>query len=115
MIAVIFEAVPGDGKSDAYFGAAERLRPLLAGVDGFISIERFESITQPGKILSLSFWRDEAAVWQWRNLDDHRKVQAAGRAGIFTDYRLRVAEVLRDYGMNDRAQAPDDSRSAHGG
>ena len=115
MIAVIFEAVPGDGKADAYFGAAEQLRPLLADVDGFISIERFESITQPGKILSLSFWRDEAAVWQWRNLEAHRKVQAAGRAGIFADYRLRVAEVLRDYGMNDRAQAPDDSRSAHGG
>jgi heme-degrading monooxygenase HmoA len=113
MIAIIFEAEPQSGRRDAYLDAAARLRPLLAQIDGFISVERFESLTQPGKILSLSFWRDEAAVERWRNLEEHRRVQAAGRAGIFADYRLRVAQVLRDYGMNDRAGAPQDSKAAH--
>ena len=114
MIAVIFEVVPNAGKTEAYLAAAAELRPLLAEVDGFISIERFESLTQPGKVLSLSFWRDAAAVERWRNVEQHRQVQAAGRASIFADYRLRVAEVIRDYGMNERAQAPADSRKAHG-
>lgn len=113
-VAVIFEAVAAAEQKQAYLDAAARLRPLLAEVDGFISIERFESLTQPGKILSLSFWRDEAAVERWRNTEDHRQVQAAGRAGIFSDYRLRVAAVLRDYGKNERAEAPADSRRRHG-
>jgi heme-degrading monooxygenase HmoA len=115
MIAVIFEAQPQPGKKDAYLGAAASLRPLLEKMDGFLSIERFESLTQPGKILSLSYWRDEEAVRQWRNVEEHRRIQGAGRKSIFADYRLRVAEVLRDYGLNDRAQAPQDSRAAHGG
>jgi heme-degrading monooxygenase HmoA len=113
MIAVLFEAEPHPGRNDAYLEAAERLRPLLARIDGFISIERFESLARPGKILSLSFWRDEEAVRQWRNVEEHRKIQSAGRASIFAGYRLRVAEVIRDYGMNDRAQAPEDSRKSH--
>ena len=113
MIAVIFEAIPAPGQAEAYLGAAANLKPLLEGIDGFVSIERFESMSRPGKILSLSFWRDEAAVWQWRNVEQHRKVQAAGRAGIVEDYRLRVAEVLRDYGLADRAQAPEDSKHVH--
>ncbi len=115
MIAVIFEAQPHPGQKSAYLDAAAVLRPLLAEMDGFISIERFESLTQPGKILSLSFWRDEEAVSAWRRLESHRAVQAAGRRSIFADYRLRVATVLRDYGLNDRAEAPEDSRTAHGG
>ena len=115
MIAVIFEAIPYEGQTDAYLGAAATLRPLLAQTDGFISIERFESLTQPGKILSLSFWRDAAAVEKWRNMEEHRQVQAMGREGIFADYRLRVAEVMRDYAKNERAQAPEDSRRRHGG
>jgi len=113
MIAVIFEAQPRPDRKGAYLDAAERLRPLLAQIDGFLSIERFESLTEPGKILSLSFWRDEDAVRQWRNVDEHRRVQGAGRKTIFADYRLRVAQVLRDYGLHDRAGAPDDSRKAH--
>jgi heme-degrading monooxygenase HmoA len=113
MIAVIFEVEPNPGSKDAYLDAAARLRPLLDDIDGFVSIERFESLTQPGKILSLSFWRDEEAVRQWRNIDAHRQVQKAGRASIFADYRLRVAHVVRDYGMHARAQAPDDSREVH--
>ena len=113
MIAVIFEAIPAPGQRDAYLDAAARLRPLLEQMDGFISIERFESLTQPGKILSLSFWRDEEAVARWRNLEQHRAVQAAGRASVFADYRLRVAGVLRDYGKNERAGAPEDSRRVH--
>ena len=115
MIAVIFEAVPAAGKTPAYLDAAAALRPLLEGVDGFISIERFESLSVPGKILSLSFWRDEAAVRQWRNAEPHRRIQEAGRRGIFADYRLRVAQVVRDYGLNDRAAAPADSQRSHGG
>ena len=113
MIAVIFEAQPHPGRRDAYLDAAARLRPLLEKIDGFVSIERFESLTTPGKILSLSLWRDEEAVRTWRNIEEHRRIQAAGRQSIFVDYRLRVAAVIRDYGMNDRAQAPEDSRRAH--
>jgi heme-degrading monooxygenase HmoA len=114
MIAVIFESQPLPGRRDAYLEAAASLRPLLAQIDGFVSIERFESLTQPGKILSLSFWRDEEAVKQWRNVEAHRRIQGAGRNSIFADYRLRVAAVVRDYGMNEREQAPDDSRARHG-
>src|SRR2546423_7739387 len=110
MIAVIFEVFPKDGHKQEYLDLAAYLRPLLATIDGFISIERFESLTEPGKILSLSFWRDEEAVRQWRNVEEHRRVQEAGRKSIFADYRLRVAQVLRDYGIEDRAQAPEDSR-----
>ena len=113
MIAVIFEAQPHPGRRDAYLDAAARLRPLLEKIDGFVSIERFESLTAPGKILSLSFWRDEEAVRAWRNVEEHRRIQAAGRQSILADYRLRVAAVIRDYGMKDRAQAPEDSRRAH--
>ena len=113
MIAVIFEAQAKPGQQQAYLDAAAVLRPLLKDIDGFLSIERFESLTTPGKILSLSFWRDEAAVRQWRNVEAHRGVQEAGRNSIFADYRLRVAEVLRDYGINEREQAPEDSRAVH--
>ncbi|MGF1525444.1 MAG: antibiotic biosynthesis monooxygenase family protein [Candidatus Competibacterales bacterium] len=114
MIAVIFEVLPhGDQKQD-YLNVAAALRLHLDAVDGFLSIERFESLTHPGKILSLSFWRDEAAVEQWRNFELHRSSQQAGRERIFLDYRLRVAQVIRDYGMNDRLQAPGDSQRAHG-
>ena len=113
MIAVIFEVWPAEGRRDDYLDIAAELRPLLDGIDGFISIERFESLSQPGKVLSLSFWRDEAAVATWRGLDDHRRAQIAGRAGIFADYHLRIAAVVRDYGMTDRDEAPADSRAIH--
>jgi len=113
MIAVIFEAWVTEPAQAEYLDLAARLRPLLSGIDGFVSIERFASLTTPGKVLSLSFWRDEAAVAHWRTLADHRAVQAAGRDRVFTDYRLRVAGVLRDYGMNARPQAPADSRAVH--
>ncbi|MEO8676857.1 MAG: antibiotic biosynthesis monooxygenase [Casimicrobiaceae bacterium] len=114
MIAVIFEVVPQDGQLNAYLDAAASLRPRLEAIDGFISVERFASLTQPGKYLSLSFWRDEEAVANWRRLDEHRQIQRVGREHLFADYRLRVAEVARDYGMFDRAQAPADSNAAHG-
>lgn len=110
MIAVIFEVHPAAGRRDEYLDIAAHLRSHLGGIDGFLSIERFESLSEPGKILSLSFWRDEQAIAAWRNLADHRCAQARGRAGIFADYRLRVADTLRDYGMTERAQAPADSR-----
>lgn len=111
MIAVIFEVEPRDAA--AYFALAAELRPLLDQIDGFISIERFQSLSDPARVLSLSFWRDEAAVAHWRTLEAHRAAQAQGRAHIFRDYRLRIAAVVRDYGMNERAQAPNDSRTAH--
>lgn len=113
MIAVIFEVLPHDDRKTDYLDIAADLRPLLDEIDGFISIERFASLTEPGKILSLSFWRDEEAVQQWRQMAEHRAAQTAGRTGIFADYRLRVATVIRDYGMHDRAQAPADSREVH--
>ena len=114
MMAVIFEVVPAEGQRDAYLVAASALRPLLDRVDGFVSIERFQSLTDTGKLLSLSFWRDEEAVARWRQQESHRHTQVAGRDHVFADYRLRVAAVVRDYGMHDRAQAPLDSRAVHG-
>lgn len=115
MIAVIFEAwVTGEAQTE-YLGLAAELRPLLADLDGFISIERFQSLTSPGKVLSLSFWRDEAAITQWRNLPEHRRVQAVGRDHVFADYRLRIADVTRDYGMKARSEAPNDSHNVHQG
>jgi len=115
MIAVIFEVVPAEGRMDDYLAHATRLKEELEKIDGFISVERFRSITHPEKILSLSFFRDEAAVAAWRNHPRHRTTQAAGRAGIFADYHLRVATVIRDYGMSERDEAPADSRSVHAG
>ena len=107
MIAVIFEAEPVDGQKERYLALAAALRAELETIDGFISIERFQSLSTPGKLLSLSFFRDEAAVSEWRHRQKHRAAQAAGRTGTFANYRLRVAAVMRDYGLNDRAQAPD--------
>ncbi|MEI6299963.1 MAG: antibiotic biosynthesis monooxygenase [Betaproteobacteria bacterium] len=113
MIAVIFEVVPAAGRKQDYLDIAASLRPELEKIDGFISVERFASLSNEGKILSLSFFRDEAAVIAWRNLEAHRGAQARGRGGVFADYRLRVASVMRDYGMNEREQAPADSRERH--
>jgi heme-degrading monooxygenase HmoA len=106
MHAVIFEVEPEAGRRQDYLDLAARLRPELEKIDGFLSIERFESLTNPGKILSLSFWRDEAAVARWRRHAEHQEAQRAGRGGIFRDYRLRVAAIIRDYGMNERTEAP---------
>ncbi|MDP3654536.1 MAG: antibiotic biosynthesis monooxygenase [Rhodoferax sp.] len=113
MIAVIFEVLPHAEHRQAYLDTAAHLRAHLEQIDGFVSVERFESLSQPGKVLSLSFWRDEAAVQRWRTLEVHRQAQAAGRDQLFADYRLRVAQVLRDYGLDERQQAPQDSRQAH--
>ena len=113
MIAVIFEVRPANGRMETYLDLAARLRDELVQMDGFISVERFQSLTDPGKLLSLSFWRDEAAVAAWRNHARHRATQAAGRGGVFAEYRLRVAAVLRDYGLTERDQAPADSREFH--
>lgn len=115
MIAVIFEVWPAEGERETYLDLAAALRDELVAIDGFLAIERFQSLADPGKLLSLSFWRDEAAIAAWRNSSAHRATQARGRSGIFRDYRLRVAGVLRDYGLNERAEAPADSRRAHAG
>jgi len=106
MHAVIFEVEPEPERRQDYLDIAARLRPELERIDGFISVERFQSLTNPDKILSLSFWRDEAAVVRWRRQEEHRAAQRAGRTGIFRTYRLRVAAVVRDYGMDERAEAP---------
>ncbi|APU32515.1 antibiotic biosynthesis monooxygenase [Ectopseudomonas alcaliphila JAB1] len=113
MLAVIFEVQAKPGLQQDYLDLAGELRPLLAEQPGFISIERFQSLTQPGKILSLSFWQDEAAIQAWRQREEHRRAQTAGREEVFSHYRLRVARVLRDYGMHEREQAPADSRAIH--
>jgi heme-degrading monooxygenase HmoA len=113
MIAVLFEGWPVADRRARYLDLAAALRPELDQIDGFLSIERFVSLAEPGKLLSLSFWRDEAAIAAWRKLEVHRAVQAEGRKDVFEDYRLRVAQIVRDYGMTDRGEAPSDSRAAH--
>lgn len=114
MQAVIFEVWPHPDYKDNYLELASAMRKELEQIDGFISVERFESLTEPGKLLSLSFWRDAEALNQWRQLHKHRQMQKLGRETHFTDYRLRVAVVVRDYGLNEREQAPDDSKALHG-
>lgn len=114
MIAVIFEVEPADGRKGDYLDIAAQMRPMLDEIEGFISVERFQSLSDPKKILSLSFFEDEAAIEQWRNLPAHRGAQAKGRDGVFDTYRLRIASVVRDYGMFERGQAPSDSREVHG-
>ena len=113
MIAVIFEVEPATGRKDEYLDIAAEMRPMLDQIEGFISVERFQSVTDPRKVLSLSFFEDEAAIARWRTLNAHRGAQAKGRGGVFDDYRLRIASVVRDYGMFDRAQAPTDSKAVH--
>lgn len=115
MIAVIFEVWPaGESGRAEYLDLAAALAPQLREIDGFLSIERFQSLSDPGKLLSLSVWRDEAAVRAWRNRPDHRATQTKGREGVLSGYRLRVAAVLRDYGLEERDGAPPDSRAIHG-
>jgi heme-degrading monooxygenase HmoA len=113
MIAVIFEVIPKPGHAVDYFKHALQLKATLEAMDGFVSVERFESIVQPGKFLSLSFWRDDEAVAAWRCHAHHRTTQHAGREHVFENYRLRVASVIRDYGMFERDEAPADSRAHH--
>jgi heme-degrading monooxygenase HmoA len=113
MIAVIFEVTPNADRKGEYYEIAAKLRPLLEQIDGFVSVERFESLSEKGKFLSLSIFRDEAAVQAWRNTQQHRIAQGEGRAQIFANYRLRVASVIRDYGLNEREEAPKDSRARH--
>lgn len=109
MIAVIFEVIPKEGKKDEYLSIAKVLRPELDNIQGFISIERFQSLTDPDKILSLSFWENEESVKNWRNREMHRRAQESGRNSVFENYRLRVAGVIRDYGMTEREEAPADN------
>ena len=113
MLAVIFEVWPAAGRAAEYFDLAARLKTDLERIDGFISIERFQSLVTPDKYVSISFWRDEEAIGAWRRLEGHRAAQNKGRAGVFADYRLRVASVVCDYGMNQRNEAPADSRTVH--
>ncbi|PWB23821.1 antibiotic biosynthesis monooxygenase family protein [Flavobacterium sp. HTF] len=113
MIAVIFEVIPNKGKKEEYLDIAAKLRPELDAIEGFISIERFQSFNDPEKVLSLSFWRDEESIQEWRNLEMHRYAQAKGRNEVFKDYHLRIATVVRDYGMFERKEAPEDSFKFH--
>ena len=113
MIAVIFEFTPRDGRFADYKALAEGLADDVRNADGFLSIERFESISNKGKFVSLSFWRDDESVRKWRNLQKHREAQKQGRGSVFKSYRLRVAQVMRDYTMDERAQTPGDSLSFH--
>lgn len=112
MIAVIFEVEPNPDAATRYFEIAASLKAELQSIDGFISVERFESLAKPGRFLSLSFWRDEASVRSWRCHGMHRRAQQEGRSDVLAVYRLRVATVVRDYGLHEREEVPSDSRSA---
>jgi len=114
VITVIFEFTPHAGRFPDYLRIVDTLREDLAKADGFIQLERFESITNKGKFLSLQYWRDEESVRKWRNLQKHRDAQKQGRASVFQDYRITICSVLRDYRMNEREQVPADSRQVHG-
>ena len=114
MVAVIFEVWPHPEHRAGYLAWAAELKEELLKMEGFISIERFQSLTDPDKLLSLQFWRDEECLAKWRNLEAHRAAQAAGRSTMFREYKLRIAQVVRDYGLHERAQAPEDSRRVHG-
>jgi len=114
MIGVIFEVQPAEGKKETYLEIAAEMRPLVEQIDGFISVERFQSLTNPDKLLSISFYRDEKALDEWRQLAAHRNAQSKGRTGMFEDYRIRVVSVIRDYTLDNREQAPDDSKKEHG-
>ncbi|MEL6964132.1 MAG: antibiotic biosynthesis monooxygenase [Pseudomonadota bacterium] len=114
MVVVIFESWPKPGSGQTYLEMGQSMMSLVEGFDGFISIERYESVSEPGKFVALSFWRDEAAIEAWRNVAEHRRIQDGSRKAVFNDYRLRVAKVARDYGMYDRGGAPTDSIEVHG-
>lgn len=114
MLAVIFEVWPHEDRKDQYLALAANMKKHLEGFDGFISVERFESLTEPGKLLSVSFWRDEAALDNWRRLEEHRAMQKMGRESMFRDYHLRIASVMRDYSLTERDEAPADSKALHG-
>ena len=114
MIAIIFEVTPHEGMAHDYRKIAGEMRGFVEQIDGFISVERFQSLTNPHKLLSISFFESEAAVEEWRRLAAHRSAQKAGRETLFRDYRLRVLQVLRDYGKDDRGQVPLDSLEVHG-
>jgi heme-degrading monooxygenase HmoA len=113
MVAVIFEALPHTDQWDHYLDLAAQLRPELQKIEGFLSIERYQSLTNAGKVLSLSFWQDEESVTRWRNVELHRQAQYQGRTSVFQDYRIRVATVSRDYSLHQRMAAPDDSQVVH--
>ena len=113
MVAVIFEVIPEAEGRDEYLAIAAQLRDHLGGMPGFISIERFQSLSDPAKLLSLSFWENEAAVARWRNLEEHRAAQTRGRRSLFSNYRIRVGRITRDYSLTERSQAPQDSRDVH--
>lgn len=114
MYAVIFQVEPKPGRAKEYFEIAALLRAELEKIDGFISVERFESVSAPGKFVSLSFWRDEAAICEWRTHVGHQHAQRRGRGDIFADYRLSVAQIIRDYGMSDRDEAPSPVNASWG-
>ena len=114
VIAVVSELWPYPDRRADYIALAKEIRPLLEAIDGFISAERFESCGEPGKYLSFSLWRDEAALARWRNLEEHRVIMAKGRGGILRDYRIRATSVLWDYSLESRADAPADSRALYG-
>lgn len=109
MYAVIFEVTPSEAGEARHLELAGALRPHLETLDGFVSVERFRSLSDPPKLLSLSFFRDEAALTAWRRLEAHRDAQREGRSGVFDRYRLRVAQVERDYGLSERTKAPADA------
>ncbi|MGJ3353358.1 antibiotic biosynthesis monooxygenase family protein [Providencia sp. Je.9.19] len=113
MIAVIFELQANEGQQENYLALAQQLKESLIEINGFISIERFQSLSDNNKLLSLSFWESEEAVMVWRNTELHRLAQAKGRESILKYYRLRVASVIRDYGLNEREMVPSDSLNYH--
>ncbi|HJA07813.1 MAG TPA: antibiotic biosynthesis monooxygenase [Candidatus Mailhella merdigallinarum] len=108
-IVVLFEVTPTAEGRQRYLELAASLKKLLAEAKGFIRAERFSSLTEEGKLLSMNLWESEDDVDAWRNTLDHRISQMEGRNKLFKKYTITVASVIREYGNTSREQAPSDS------
>ncbi len=111
-IVVLFEVTPTKEGMEKYLELASMLKPMLSGFDGFISAERFQSLNNEGKLLSMNVWENEEAIEKWRNTLSHRMSQLEGKNKLFESYKITVCNTIREYSNTDRKNAPQDSNKA---